>query len=102
MQNKKIKKEKGVVFNYKTLTIRGSFVNLLFTMTLIFLLFFGAFNEKIAQNLDKMAELIIAIYAISYGVWQGKKYFEDKNNNSESDCSDQEQKEDIPQDDLKK
>ena len=78
-----MKKEKGFIFNHKTITIRGSFINMTFTVILMLLFVFGAFNDKVAANLDKMAELIIAIFAISYGVWQGKKYFESKNGDKE-------------------
>lgn len=38
----------------------------------------AAFKKEVADNLKMIAELIIAIYAISYGVWQGKKYLEGK------------------------
>lgn len=72
-------KEKGFVFNYKELTVRGSFVNLLFTLAIVGLIIFGAFNESVAGNLKTLEALIIATYATSFGVWQGKKYLEGKN-----------------------
>jgi surface polysaccharide O-acyltransferase-like enzyme len=72
------KKEKGLVFNHQTITIRGSFINMLFTMVLMVLFIVAAFKKEVADNLKMIAELIIAIYAISYGVWQGKKYLEGK------------------------
>jgi len=72
------KKAKGFVFNHQTITIRGSFINMLFTMVLMVLFIVAAFKKEVADNLKMIAELIIAIYAISYGVWQGKKYLEGK------------------------
>lgn len=73
-----MKKEKGFMINHKTITIRGSFINMLFTMVLMALFVAAAFNKGIAENLKMVAELIIAIYAISYGVWRGTKYLERK------------------------
>ena len=81
------KKEKGFIINHQTITIRGSFINMLFTMVLMALFIAAAFNDKIAANLKLIAELIIAIYAISYGVWQGKKFLEGKKEKKE--CSDE-------------
>ena len=79
------KKEKGLIFNHKTITIRGSFINMLFTMVLMVLFIAAALNDKVAANLKLIAELIIAIYAISYGVWQGKKFLEGKKEKQEDD-----------------
>ena len=78
-----MKKEKGFIFNHKTITIRGSFINMLFTMVLMALFIAAAFNDKIAANLKLIAELIIAIYAISYGVWRGAKFLENKKEKKE-------------------
>ena len=77
------KKEKGFIINHQTITIRGSFINMLFTMVLMALFIAAAFNEKIASNFKMLTELIIAIYAISYGVWQGKKFLEGKKEKKE-------------------
>lgn len=77
------KKAKGLVFNHQTITIRGSFINMLFTMVLMGLFIAAAFNEKIASNLKMLTELIIAIYAISYGVWRGAKFLENKKEKKE-------------------
>ena len=84
------KKAKGFVFNHQNITIRGSFINMLFTMVLMILFIAAAFNDKIAANLKLIAELIIAIYAISYGFWQGKKYLENKDKKKE--CDDESEK----------
>jgi len=79
------KKPKGFIINHQTITIRGSFINMLFTMVLMALFIAAAFNDKIAANLKRIAELIIAIYAISYGVWQGKKFLENKEKKKEEE-----------------
>ena len=81
------KKAKGLVFNHQTITIRGSFINMLFTMVLMILFIAAAFNASVAANLKLVAELIIAIYAISYGVWQGKKYLEGKKEKKEEEAT---------------
>ena len=77
------KKPKGFIINHQTITIRGSFINMLFTMVLMALFIAAAFNDKIAANLKLIAELIIAIYAISYGVWRGAKFLENKKEKKE-------------------
>jgi len=79
------KKEKGLVFNHQTITIRGSFINMLFTVVLMVLFVAAAFNASVAANLKLVAELIIAIYAISYGVWRGAKFLENKKEKKETD-----------------
>ena len=79
------KKPKGFIINHQTITIRGSFINMLFTMVLMALFIAAAFNDKIAANLKLSAELIIAIYAISYGVWRGAKFLENKKEKKETD-----------------
>jgi len=81
------KKAKGLVFNHQTITIRGSFINMLFTMVLMILFIAAAFNASVAANLKLVAELIIAIYAISYGVWQGKKYLEGKKEKKDEEAT---------------
>lgn len=73
-----MKKEKGVVFNYKNLTIRGSFVNLFFTVTIVNLIIIGAFYSVVADNLTKLATLIIGTYGPSLAIWSGKKYLEER------------------------
>jgi surface polysaccharide O-acyltransferase-like enzyme len=87
---KSSKKKKGFILNHDESTIRGSFVNLLFTLVLIVLITLGAVNKTVAENLDKIAELVIGIYAISFGVWQGKRYLENRNkDNCEGPVEDQ-------------
>ena len=80
-----MKKAKGFVFNHQTITIRGSFINMLFTMVLMVLFVAAAFNASVAANLKLVAELIIAIYAISYRVWRGAKFLENKKEKKETD-----------------
>ena len=77
------KKAKGLVFNHQTITIRGSFINMLFTIVLMVLFVAAAFNASVAANLKLVAELIIAIYAISYGVWRRMKAWESKKEKKE-------------------
>jgi hypothetical protein len=78
-----MKKNKGIIFNYKNLTIRGSFVNLFFTITVVNLIIIGAFYSVVADNLTKLATLIIGTYGPSLAIWSGKKYLEEKKKKNE-------------------
>jgi hypothetical protein len=78
-----MKKDKGIIFNYKNLTIRGSFVNLFFTITVVNLIIIGAFYSVVADNLTKLATLIIGTYGPSLAIWSGKKYLEEKKKKNE-------------------
>ena len=79
------KKEKGLVFNHQTITIRGSFINMLFTMVLMGLYVASAANSTVASNVKMIAEPLVATYAISFGVWRTAKYFDDKKEKKETD-----------------
>ena len=79
------KKSKGFVFDHQTITIRGSFINMLFTMVMMGLFIASAASSNVAANIKMVAEPLIAIYAISYGVWQTKKYLEDRDKKKEEE-----------------
>jgi len=79
------KKTKGLIINHKTITIRGSFINMLFTMELMGLYVASAANSTVASNVKMIAEPLVATYAISFGVWRTAKYFDDKKEKKECD-----------------
>ena len=56
-------------------------------MVLMVLFVAAAFNASVAANLKLVAELIIAIYAISYGVWRGMKAWENKKEKKEEETT---------------
>lgn len=66
-----MKKDKGF-------EIKGKNINMAITLTILVMLVVGAFSTTVADNLEKLATLIIGFFTVSYGVWQTKKYFEEK------------------------
>ena len=78
-------KTKGIMINHKKITIRGSFINMLFTMVLMGLYVASAANSTVASNVKMIAEPLVATYAISFGVWRTAKYFDDKKEKKECD-----------------
>ncbi len=73
-------KEAGsYIFNRREKTVRGSFVNLSITFTILLLVVIGCFNDVVAERLDKMSTLIIGFFTASLGIWSYKKYQEGNN-----------------------
>ena len=61
---------KNFIWNYQDKTIRGWFVNLVITMTILMLVVIGAFNETVKTNLKDLSSLIIGFFTVSFGVWK--------------------------------
>jgi len=61
---------KNFIWNYQDKTIRGWFVNLVITMTILTLVVIGAFNEEVKTNLKDLSSLIIGFFTVSFGVWK--------------------------------
>jgi len=61
---------KNFIWNYQDKTIRGWFVNLVITMTILMLVVIGAFNEEVKTNLKDLSSLIIGFFTVSFGVWK--------------------------------
>ena len=66
---------KSIVFNSDS-SMRGSFINTAVTIGILTCIIYGAFSEKVANNLKSMETLIIGFYAICFGVWRGGKYLD--------------------------
>ena len=64
---------KTFIWNDRTKSIRGSFVNLFLTVSIMVLIIFGAFWDSVADNLNKMAVLIGGFFTASIGIWSYKK-----------------------------
>lgn len=61
---------KNFMWDSENKTIRGSFVNLVVTITILLLVCIGAFIPNVAANLEKQSTLIIGFFTVSFGVWQ--------------------------------
>lgn len=61
---------KNFIWNYQEKSIRGSFVNLVITMTILLLVVIAAFSETVKNNLKDLTALIIGFFTVSFGVWK--------------------------------
>lgn len=68
----------NILWNAKEKTIRGSFVNLFLTFSLLILIFAAIIlaNEKVINSIKELQSLIIWFYGISFGLWSGKNVIE--------------------------
>ena len=59
-------------------SIRGSFVNLILTLSLIYTIIYAIFfgSKEMIQNLKDLQSLIVWFFGISFGVWSGKQVLE--------------------------
>lgn len=69
---------KKLFWNEEEKTVRGSFVNLLITITILLLIVVGAFVPAVATNLEKLAILITGFFTMSMGIWAYRKVQEGK------------------------
>ena len=60
-------------------SIRGSFVNLVITFTILGLVCWGAYDKQVTANLKEMAGLIIGFFTVSFGVWKVSNVITDLN-----------------------
>jgi uncharacterized protein YebE (UPF0316 family) len=59
-------------------TIRGSFINMILTFSLLGLIVYGTLfgGKEIVNNLKELQSLIIWFFGLSFGIWSGKKVVE--------------------------
>ncbi len=69
-----MKNKIGIVWDSKDATIRGNFINLVITISILMLIIVGAFNSKVADNLVKIENLIGIFFIGSFGIWRTGKY----------------------------
>ena len=69
---------KNLLWNKEEQSIRGSFVNLTITLTILILITIGAFVPSVAANLEKLAILITGFFTMSMGIWAYRKVQEGK------------------------
>ena len=69
---------KNLFWNKEEQSVRGSFVNLIITLTILTLIVIGAFVPTVAANLEKLAILITGFFTMSMGLWAYRKVQEGK------------------------
>ena len=69
---------KNLFWDKEEKTVRGSFVNLTITLTILILIAIGAFVPTVAANLEKLAILITGFFTMSMGIWAYRKTQESK------------------------
>jgi hypothetical protein len=70
---KRIPLVRSIIVDEDAKTIRGSFINFVFTVLVAILIGIGAFRGPVADNLMKMETLIIGVYAASFGIYSLKQ-----------------------------
>ena len=74
---------KTLVWDKENQSIRGSFVNLILTLTILGLIVAGVTDDDIMERVEKLTALILGFFATSIGVWTYKKVVETKKEGSE-------------------
>lgn len=69
---------KNLMWDTENKSIRGSFVNLFLTFTLLILICITVLsgNDKMVNSIKELQALIVWFYGISFGLWSGKKMVE--------------------------
>jgi len=63
----------SVIYDPQSQSIRGSFVNLVVTFSILGLIIYGVlFNETIVGRLVSLSSLILTFFGLSFGVWAAK------------------------------
>jgi len=70
---KRIPLVRAIIVDEEKKTIRGSFINFIFTVLIGILIGIGAFRVAVADNLMKMETLIVWAYAASFGIYSLKQ-----------------------------
>ena len=75
---------KTAIWDKKDKTVRGWFVCLIITFAIMTIIIIGAFNDAVADRLNKMDALIGTFFAATFGVWRiGKAIEYNKDNKQE-------------------
>lgn len=62
-----------MIWDKESKTIRGSFVNLIITVSILILITYGAlFSKDVCDRLISMTSLIIGFFTASFGIWDAK------------------------------
>jgi TRAP-type mannitol/chloroaromatic compound transport system permease large subunit len=69
---------KNLFWDIENQSIRGSFVNLILTLTILGMIVAGITSDAAAARVEKLSTLILGFFATSIGVWTYKKIAEGK------------------------
>jgi predicted transporter len=69
---------KSLFWDKENQSIRGSFVNLILTLTILGMIVAGTTSDEIMNRVEKLSTLILGFFATSIGVWTYKKIAEGK------------------------
>lgn len=69
---------KSILWDHKNKSIRGSFVNLILTFSILFLIIAAAFDDAVKNRVVELTSLILGFFASSLGIWSYKKIAEGK------------------------
>jgi len=58
------------IWDNENKSIKGSFVNLVITFSILGLVCWGAFDKNVTSNLKELSALIIGFFTVSFGVWK--------------------------------
>lgn len=72
-----------LVWDNKRQSVRGSFVNLILTFTILGLIVAGITDDAIMERVEKLSTLILGFFATSLGIWSYKKIAEKKTEGGE-------------------
>lgn len=69
---------KSLIWDKENQSIRGSFVNLILTMSILGMIIAGCTSDAVMLRVEKLSTLILGFFATSLGVWSYKKIQEGK------------------------
>ena len=70
----------NILWDDQEKSIRGCFVNLAITISILFLIVYGVlFDLHIVERLKTLETLIVGFFTASFGIWTVKKIVEKKN-----------------------
>jgi len=70
----------NILWDDQEKSIRGCFVNLLITVSILSLLVYGIlFDPHVVERLKTLETLIVGFFTVSFGIWSVRKAIEKKN-----------------------
>ena len=70
----------NLIWDNEEKSVRGCFVNLLITVSILSLLVYGIlFDVSVVGRLKTLETLIVGFFTASFGIWTVKKVIEKKN-----------------------
>ena len=67
---------RDLVYDDEKRSVRGSFINFMFTVMIAILIAIGAFRQSVSENLMRMETLIIGVFAASFGIYTVKQGYQ--------------------------